>query len=218
MELFAFLSEKLDINLNLHKTLIELEHLDKKWVMKSVPLEEHLYGRIPGEKDIRMWSIPRSSMKLIVMLALLNKSKIIIDVGTSAGYSAIWLSLAAYFNKGKVYTIEIFKPKIKLAKKYIKKSGMEKYIELIEGDAGEILEKWNGEKIDFILFDADKQNHVKYLKIIENKLSKNAIIVADNASNFRGIMNDYLSYLDKSERYIHYWLDYENGLSIAIKI
>jgi len=218
MDLMAFISGKLDISLNLHKTIIELENVDKKWIIHDVPLSEHSYGRIPGENEIKMWSIPRSSMKLITMFAIVSKSKNIVELGASAGYSAIWLSIAARINNGIVYTIDICKPKVDLAYQYIKQSGMSKYINLLYGDINEHLSNWPFGKIDFVLFDADKENHLKYLKIIESKLSDNALLIVDNASNFRHLQSNLFEYLDSSDKYLNYWHDYENGLEIFTKV
>jgi len=218
MDLMAFVSGNLDITLNLHKTLVELEELNKAWIVNDVPIEEHMYGRIPGEKEIRLWSIPRSSMKLITMLAIISKSRNIIDIGTSAGYSAIWLSIAARLNGGAVHSIEFFEPKIELARKYIKQSGMEKYINFICDDIANVLTNWPEEKVDFVLFDADKENHLKYLKLLEPNLSQNAVLVVDNASNFRHLQSQLFEYLDSSDKYLNYWLDYENGLEVFVKI
>jgi predicted O-methyltransferase YrrM len=218
MDLMSFISVKIDISLNLHKTIIELENLDKQWVVNNVPLSEHNFGRIPGEHKIKMWSIPRSSMKLITMFAIVSKSKNLIELGTSAGYSAIWLSIAAKINNGMVHTIDIFKPKVDLANKYINQSGMSKYINLIYGDITEHLSNWSYGKLDFVLFDADKENHLKYLKILEPNLSDNALLIVDNASNFRHLQSKLFEYLDSSDKYLNYWHDYENGLEIFTKV
>lgn len=218
MDLMAFISGKLDITLNLHKTLIELEGLNKKWVMDNVQTDKHSYGRIPGEKEIRLWPIPRSSMKLITMLAIASKAKNIIDIGTSAGYSALWLSIAAKLNGGIVHTIEIFEPKIELARNYIKQSGMGEYINLICDDITNVLTVWADKEVDFVLFDADKENHLKYLKLLEPNLSQNAVLVVDNASNFRYLQSKLFEYLDSSDKYLNYWLDYENGLEIFVRM
>jgi|GEM_PF-1633829 len=217
MDLFTYLSEKLDITLNLHKTILELEHLNNTWVVKGVPWSESPYGRIPGEEEIRMWSIPRASMKVITMIAIISEAKTIIDVGTSAGYSAIWLSIAAYLNGGHVYTVETFEPKVKLAQQYIQKAKMGKYITLIYDDAANFLQKWPDSPIDFLLLDADKENHLKYFKSAEDKFSDRAVTIVDNASNFRSLMADFFAYVEKSNKYLTNWLDFENGLQIITR-
>ncbi len=215
----SFISGKLDITLNLHKTLCELEDLDRKWIINNVPIKGHSFGRIPGEKEIRLWPIPRSSMKLITMFAIASQASNILDLGTSAGYSTLWLSVAAGLNNGIVHTIEIFKPKIELARKHFDQSGMSQYIDLITGDITEVLNNWpdSSGKLDFVLFDADKENHLKYLRLLEPHLSPNAVLVVDNASNFRHLLSGLFEYLESADQYLNFWLDYENGLEIFIK-
>ncbi len=216
----SFISGKLDISLNLHKTLCEIEGLDKKWVIDDVPVEEHSYGRIPGEEEIRFWSIPRGSMKLITMFALVRRAANLLDLGGSVGYSALWLSVVAKLNNGIVHTVEIFEPKIALARKYFQQSGMSQYINLITDDIASVLKQWPGSagKFDFVLFDADKQNHFEYLRLLEPNIAENAVLVVDNASNFRHLQARLFEYLDSSEKYLNLWHDYENGLELFVNI
>lgn len=211
------LVSKLNPSLQLHKTIMAIEDLNGKWKMENIPFE-HTYGRIPGEKEIRMWSIPRSTIELLSFLAILQNAKVIIDVGTSAGYSAIWLAIAAKITGGHVYTIENFEPKIEAAQKYIKQSTLQDYITLIQGDAKDVLSNWDGKKtIDFTLLDADKENYGVYLRTLIPHLNKNGVVVADNAGNFRHLMMDFISLAETRDDLISHFLNIDNGLMIITK-
>ena len=185
--------------------------------MENVPFE-HTYGRIPGEKEIRMWSIPRSTIELLSFLAILQDAKVIIDVGTSAGYSAIWLAIAAKVTGGHVYTMENFEPKIEVAKKHIKQSTLQDYITLIQGDAKNVLSNWDVKKrIDFALLDADKESYGVYLRTLIPHLNNNGVVVADNAGNFRHLMMDFISLAETRDDLISHFLNIDNGLMIVTK-
>ncbi len=200
---------------NFLKVCEELEKLDETFLIKGVP-EEYKEIWVP-KNEIRLWQIPRTSAEVLKAFALSNKSKVVLDLGTSAGYSALWLASAVRQFDGKVYTIELAKPKIEMAKKYFKKAKLDKYIEQIEGRISEVLGKWN-KKVDFVFLDADKQNYLAYIKQFEPFLKSGSIIIADNASDFGHLMKDYLDYVSKSSKYYSFLLNIDHGLMVSIKL
>lgn len=137
----------------------------------------------------------------------------------------IWLVVLEK-NEGKVYTIEILDEKIKLACENFSKSGLEN-IDLLQGEASEILKKWQKEKIDFVFLDADKENYGKYLDLLLPIMNVGGLIVADNINDYGHMMEDYLqkvngTHLPKSRtdhRVKSYYLAaLDNGLMITKKI
>ena len=150
---------------NFLKVCEELEKLDETFLIKGVP-EEYKEIWVPNN-EIKLWQIPRTSAEVLKAFALSNKSKVVLELGTSAGYSALWLASAVRQFDGKVYTIELAKPKIEMARKYFKKTKLDKYIEQIEGKISEVLGKWN-KKVDFVFLDADKQNYLAFYASLNN--------------------------------------------------
>ena len=118
---------------------------------------------------------------------------------------------------GKVYTIDLIKPKIKEAKKNFKRARVEKFINQIEGEISQVLSKWN-KKIDFVFLDADKPNYLNYIKKMEPHFKRGTVIVADNATDFGYAMKDYLEYVFKDPKYKSYLLDIDHGLMVSVKI
>ncbi len=90
-------------------------------------------------------------------------AKRVVEVGTSSGYSTIWLALGVRATGGKVFTHEIDPEKIKMARENFKKAGVDDIVTIIEGDAHETV-KQHKEPIDVVFLDADKQGYVDYLK------------------------------------------------------
>ncbi|MEJ2663562.1 MAG: class I SAM-dependent methyltransferase [Spirochaetia bacterium] len=58
----------------------------------------------------------------------------LVEIGTSAGYSTMWLALAAKERGVKVKTFELLEPKIRMAKETFRQAGINDFVELIEGD------------------------------------------------------------------------------------
>jgi len=134
---------------NFQKITKELEELDKTFVIKGIPKEYE--GIWTPNNEIRLWSIPRQSAEILKLFVLIKQPRLILELGTSAGYSTIWLASGARHYGGKVYTIELAKPKIEIAKKYFQKAGVAENIEQLEGKICDILSDWD-KKIDFVFW------------------------------------------------------------------
>ena len=90
-------------------------------------------------------------------------AKRVVEIGTSSGYSTIWLAMGARANGGKVFTHEIDPEKVKIATANFKKAGVNDVITIIEGDAHETI-KQHKEPIDVLFLDAEKKGYVDYLR------------------------------------------------------
>ena len=118
--------------------------------------------------------------RLLHILASASRAKRVLEIGTAIGYSAIWFGLAVKKNKGKVITIEIDKDIANEARKNIKRAGLAKTVEVINGDGLKVVPKIKG-KFDIIFIDDSKKNYPKYLDLCIKRLNKNGLLIADNA-------------------------------------
>lgn len=183
---------------------IEEESLKLSWKLPSKNSKKFAMAR--------SWQIPKTTALFLHDLIIHDKPKTILELGTSTGYSTIWLAQAAKQVNATVDTIEFFAPKITVAKENFKKTGLNKYITLHEGMIIDILSKWN-RPIDFAFFDADKQRYTDYYELIKPFLKKNSVIVVDNAINFADRMKKFLKYLVVMN-VEHEIIDLDNGLLI----
>ncbi len=117
------------------------------------------------------------------------KPKKILEIGTAVGYSAMCFS--EYLQEGgKIDTIERDEERIAQAKENIVKVGVQEKINIIEGDAVEILPNLN-EKYDMIFIDAAKGKYPFFLQESLRMLNENGIIFADNILYKGYVMSDY---------------------------
>ena len=132
-----------------------------------------------GVRDRYLLPVGPESGQLINILARSLKAPNIVEIGTSYGYSGIWLAEAARASGGKVTTIELQDYKIAHAREMAAKAGLTDHIEFREGDALEILASLP-KGIDFVLLDLWKDLYVDCLDAFYPKLNPGALIVADN--------------------------------------
>jgi predicted O-methyltransferase YrrM len=107
------------------------------------------------------------------------KAKTILEIGTSYGYSTVWLAEAARENNGKLITLEIDIVKSNYAKQKIEEAGLEEYVDFKVGDAVELI-KQSAETLDFVLVDLWKELYMSCLNEFYTRLSNGAWVVADN--------------------------------------
>ena len=152
--------------------------------------------------------------------------KNILEIGTLHGYSSILMGgLLPDDNTGKVITIEIDKENVKIARKNIKDAALANKVNVLGGSALEIVPKLQ-ENFDMVFLDATKEEYLKYLKLVEKNLKKNAVVVADNVGIFEKSMNDYLEYVRNSGQYksrtiqteLEFNEDVKDAIEVSIKI
>jgi len=154
---------------NLTKRMKFLEDIDSKDRHDGTPRLE------------RLRQIPRETGKFISILAASAPVGKFLEIGTSAGYSTLWIALACKSLGYKVTTFEILKEKAKLAEKTFKETNMEDYIELILGDARDYIN--NYKNIAFCFLDAEKEVYSECYDLIIPNMVKGGILIADNAIN-----------------------------------
>ena len=118
------------------------------------------------------------SANFLEQIVRIYKPKSFLEIGTAIGYSTIRVSKISN-NQTIIDTIELSKDSIKLAKMFIDKSGEQNKINLIEGNALNIIPTLQN-KYDFIFLDSDKKDYEELLYTSFEKLEKGGIILVDN--------------------------------------
>jgi predicted O-methyltransferase YrrM len=165
--------------------------------------------------------------KIIADIIREYKPKKILEIGSLYGYSAILMASVMSSDDGdddiKVVTIEINKNNGSIAKGNIKDAELLNKIELITGDALEVIPKL-GYKFDLLFLDAAKDQYLQYLKLSEeiNIIKNDAIIIADNVGISKNEMMDYLEYVRNSGKYksktIETTLEFSKDVRDAIEV
>lgn len=112
-------------------------------------------------------------------LAVASRSKLILEFGTSYGYSAVWLAAAARATGGKVISLDLSAEKQKYAREKLDRAGLLDHVEFISGDALMLVDQLNG-PFDFVLIDFAKNLYIPCFDAIVPKLASPAFVVADN--------------------------------------
>jgi len=151
-----------------------------------LPILKHLPRQYGG------MNVPSSDGRLLYDLIMENGYKRGLEIGTSNGYSGLWLGLAFQKNGGKLITLEIEPKRAKEAQENFSRAGLDNIIESRVNDALKEIPKLEGE-FDFVFIDAWKPDYIQYLKLIKGKMKPGGVITAHNVLNAGRDMQDFLN-------------------------
>ena len=171
--------------------------------------------------------------KLLQMIIGLYGVKSIVEIGTLAAYSTIWMA-RALAEGGHIYSVDKDLKHHMLARKFVDHSEVSDRITLLHGDAKEVLPTLedNG-PFDMAFIDADKIKYNDYLDWAEVHVRQGGLIVADNTLLFGMVAKDepgdvapttwenmrrFNERLANSERYFSVMIPTQEGLTVAVKL
>jgi len=130
-------------------------------------------------------NVPEADGKALYDLIIRNGYKNALEIGTSNGYSGLWIAWALSKTGGRLITIEIDQGRHREALNYFREAGLEKYVDARLGNAHDLVPALPG-PFDFVFCDADKDWYENYLKAVLPKLSPGGCFAAHNVSEYSG--------------------------------
>ncbi len=116
--------------------------------------------------------------RILAMLSKLVQPKVILEIGTYTGYSALCLA-EGLVNNGILHTIDYNEELVDFQRKYFDRSVYKNQIKQYLGNAKEIIPTIN-DTFDLVFIDADKSNYSNYFRLVIDKMNKGGIILSDN--------------------------------------
>ncbi|MBM4084106.1 MAG: O-methyltransferase, partial [Planctomycetes bacterium] len=160
-------------------------------------------------------SVPLEDARVIRLLAEAIGAKHAVEIGTSTGYSGLWLALALQRTGGKLTTLEIDSSRAAIARENFRKAGVEKLVTVIVGDAHKTLERLTG-PIDMVFIDADKERYADYLEKTLPLLRPGGLILAHNVDRAE-VAERYVSRITGNPHLETVFYTDGRGLSITLK-
>ncbi len=131
----------------------------------------------------RLRQIPPDTGRFLALLAASTPPGPWIEIGASAGYSSLWLALAARETGHKLVTFEVLPDKVALATETYRRAGVEDVVTLVSGDARDYLPSYHG--VAFCFLDAEKDVYQACYDLVVPELVAGGLLVADNALSHR---------------------------------
>ena len=131
------------------------------------------------ERDRFLLAVGPATGLFMNLLVKEARFRTILEIGTSYGYSTVWLAEAAQATGGKVITLELQDEKQQYAREQLAKAGLGQFVDFRPGDARESLARLS-EPVDFVLLDLWKDLYIPCFDLFYPRLSPGAVVVADN--------------------------------------
>lgn len=170
------------------------------------------------------WCVPPEIGRLLAMMVQLSRAGRILEIGTSIGYSCLWLGMGALQTGGLIDTIDASGERLALAQKHVAEAGLSDQVRFHHGQALSVLEKLSkealsetGARYDVIFLDARKDEYMQYLSFAETLLAPSGLLMADNTQSHREKMQDFMTQIHALS---HWWvsdLETPGGILLACR-
>ena len=142
----------------------------------------------------RLRQVPSGTGRFLTLIAASSPEGAFVEIGTSGGYSALWISLACRALGRRLTTFEIAEAKVALATETFRKAGVDDIVSIVAGDARDHLDKQSA--VSFCFLDSEKSLYEEcYEAVIPNMVS-GGLLVADNVISHAG---DLYAFMDRAE-------------------
>jgi predicted O-methyltransferase YrrM len=165
-----------------------------------------------------MLNITRDTGEFLSVLVRATNAKRILEIGTSNGYSTLWLALAACTVDGHVTTIEQAGYKIELAAKNFERSGFSHAITQIQAEAGAFLAGATDASFDFIFLDSERSAYPAWWPNIKRVLRAGGLLVVDNATSHAAEMAPFATLVSADPLFTTCTVPVGNGEFLATRI
>lgn len=163
----------------------------------------------------RMRAVEPISGRFLAWLLACAPAGRVLEIGTSAGYSGLWLSLACRLRGDQLTSFEILPAKIRLAQETFRLTGQQDVVELVEGDARDRLGAFHA--VAFCFLDAEKDIYRACYDLVVPNLVPGGMLVADNATSHPQL-EPFLAYAQNDPRVDALVVPIGKGLLLARKL
>lgn len=160
--------------------------------------------------------LPREAAEFVHALTLALRARVAVEIGTSYGYSGLWIASAVAYRGGKLITIDHDERKTEAARRTFEEAGLADAVEFKTGKALDLLGDIN-DPIDFVLNDADKANCGEYARILAPKLSERGVLLTDNTRTHADELADFIQWIRKRAEFVSTGIPIGNGMELSVQ-
>jgi len=162
--------------------------LDRMHELEQIDARDRVDGTARLE---RLRQTPPETGKFIALLAATAPAGRYVEIGTSAGYSTLWLALACRLVDRKITTFEILDEKATLSRQTFDTTGVSDVVDFVHGNALDHLPGCSD--VSFCFLDAEKEIYGECYEAVVPNMVPSGILVADNAINHQQTLRPMLN-------------------------
>ncbi|MGP1677375.1 MAG: O-methyltransferase [Burkholderiales bacterium] len=170
-----------------------------------------------SERPRRMLNITRDTGEFLAVLVRATAARRVLEIGTSNGYSTLWLAEAARGIAGAVTTVEFAVYKIGLASANFARSGLAPFITLVHEDAGQLLRRGDQSAYDLIFLDSERPEYPGWWPDLRRILRPGGLLVVDNARSHAEQLAPFVALVTADPGFGTCLVPVGNGEFLAVK-
>lgn len=159
---------------------------------------------------------PEAGKFLAILAAESPKDGVFLEVGTSAGYSALWISRAMRTRGGCLITFELLPDKVALAHETFKKAKVESFVELVHGDARGHIGLYT--EVSFCFVDCEKEMYDEVYDRVAPNLVSGGLLIVDNVVSHAEELKDFVAKAEADESVDAVVIPIGKGLLVCRKV
>ena len=169
------------------------------------------------ERPRRMLNITRDTGEFLAVLVKALNATCVLEIGTSNGYSTLWLASAARSIGGSVTTVEQSEFKLGLASANFARSGLSASINLVHDDAGRVLRRSADASVDLLFLDSERPEYPGWWADLRRVLRPRGLLVVDNATSHAEQMAPFVALVTADPEITSSLVPIGNGEFLAVK-
>ncbi|MDS7930563.1 O-methyltransferase [Acinetobacter sp. V102_4] len=169
-----------------------------------------------ADRLLRYRNIEAESAKLLSQFIRMQQAKSILEIGTSTGYSTLWLAEAAQATGGQVTTVEIDAKRSAEAKRHVAELDLSEIVQFWVGDAADYLKEAQ-DTFDFILLDAERNAYENYWPDLKRLIKqKGGVLIIDNVISHAAEVKSFLELIKNDQNFMSSILPVGAGLCMVV--
>ena len=169
------------------------------------------------ERPRRMLNITRDSGEFLAVLVRATLARRVLEIGTSNGYSTLWLASSVRAIGGTVTTVECSDYKVGLARATFARSGLARYVSLVHDDAGRVLRRAPDGAFDLVFLDSERPEYPGWWPDLRRALRPGGLLVVDNATSHPAEMAPFVALVSADVDFVTSLVPVGNGEFLAVK-
>jgi predicted O-methyltransferase YrrM len=153
---------------------------DRRALLEALYAESRAHDERQADRLARFRNVEPPTAELLAVLVRSANARRVLEIGTSNGYSTIWLADAVEATGGELVSLEIDPARTALARENLERAGLASVADLRTQDAGEALRSFADAEWDLIFLDAERPAYVAYWPDLVRVLASGGLLVVDN--------------------------------------
>lgn len=179
--------------------------------------ESHAHDAALADRLERFRNVePRTAELLGVLIRSVGATRIL-ELGTSNGYSTIWLADAAQVTGGRVVSVDVDAARTGLARENLGVAGLSEVVDLRVGDVGDLVGSSGDGEWEFIFLDAERPAYAGYVGDLVRVLAPGGVLAVDNVLSHEHELVEFTALIEAAEGLTQTVVPVGAGLRLAVR-